>query len=274
MTGRINTWSDRSFMLVIGLLAVVGILVLVGPVIVVLLTSFTTSASLKFPPPQLSIEWYVELFDPVRSGHIHKAAYNSLWVAGVATSAVVLLTVPAALAIARINTPAARALEAAFLAPLILPTLAYGLATLMFFTLLGYRPSLLLLTIGHLVVIAPFVFRTTVASLTQLDPVLLESSAGLGANRFYTFRRITLPLIAPGILAGAFLAFVASLDNVPVSLFLSNARTDMLPIRMWGMIESTLDVRVAAISGVLIASVVVLLLVMERLVGLTRRMSG
>jgi putative spermidine/putrescine transport system permease protein len=118
------------------------------------------------------------------------------------------------------------------------------------------------------------VFRTTVASFTQLDPVLLESSASLGANRFYTFRRVTLPLIAPGVVAGAFLAFVASLDNVPVSLFLSNARTDMLPIRMWGMIESTLDVRVAAISAVLIVSVVVLTLVMERLVGLTRRTGG
>ena len=64
---------------------------------------------------------------------------------------------------------------------------------------------------------------------------------------------MTLPLIAPGIAAGAFLAFMASIDNVPVSLFLSNARTDMLPIRMWGMMESTLDVRVAAVSGVLIA---------------------
>ena len=178
------------------------------------------------------------------------------------------------MAIARVRTTAARTVEATFLAPLILPTLSYGLATLMFFTLLGYRPSLWLLTIGHLIVISPFVFRTTVASFTQLDPVLLESSASLGASRFYTFRRVTLPLIAPGVAAGAFLAFVASLDNVPVSLFLSNARTDMLPIRMWGMIESTLDVRVAAISAVLIVSVVVLTLVMERLVGLTRRMGG
>jgi putative spermidine/putrescine transport system permease protein len=88
-----------------------------------------------------------------------------------------------------------------------------------------------------------------------------------------TFRRITLPLIAPGIFAGAFLAFVASMDNVPVSLFLSSARTDMLPIRMWGMMESTLDVRVAAVSGVLILVVLVLMFVMDRLTGLTRRMS-
>ena len=78
----------------------------------------------------------------------------------------------------------------------------------------------------------------------------------------------------PGIAAGAFLAFVASLDNVPVSLFLTNARTDMLPIRMWGMIESTLDVRVAAISGVLIAAVLTALILLERFVGLTRRMSA
>ena len=72
--------------------------------------------------------------------------------------------------------------------------------------------------------------------------------------------------------AGAFLAFMASIDNVPVSLFLSNARTDTLPIRMWGMMESTLDVRVAAVSGVLIAAAFVLMLIMEWTVGLTRRM--
>jgi putative spermidine/putrescine transport system permease protein len=271
---RRTTAVDLSYTLVVGGLAALAILVLVGPVIVVLLTSLTTSLSLKFPPPGLSMRWYEALFDNVKSGHIHTAAANSLWVASVATAAATLLAVPAALALARVRTTVARGLEATFMAPLILPTLAYGLATLMFFTLLGYRPSLWLLTVGHLVVIAPFVFRTTVASLTQLDNVLLESSASLGASRFYTFRRVTLPLIAPGIVAGAFLAFVASLDNVPVSLFLSNARTDMLPIRMWGMIESTLDVRVAAVSGVLIASVMILMLVMERLVGLTRRISG
>jgi putative spermidine/putrescine transport system permease protein len=272
--GQRTTWTDRSYSLTIGVLATVALFILVAPVAVVLLTSLTTSASLRFPPPSLSSRWYIALFDTVQSRHIHTAAYNSLWVASMATLAATLLAVPAALSIARLRTPAARSLETAFLAPLVLPTLAYGLATLMFFTLLGYRPSLWLLTIGHLVVITPFVFRTTVASLTQLDPVLLESSASLGAGRFYTFRRVTLPLIAPGIIAGAFLAFIASIDNVPVSLFLSNARTDMLPIRMWGMIESNLDVRVAAVSGVLIAVVVVLLLLMDRLVDLTRRMSG
>jgi putative spermidine/putrescine transport system permease protein len=100
----------------------------------------------------------------------------------------------------------------------------------MLFSLLGFRAWLPLLMIGHAVVIAPFVFRTTLASLSQVDPALLESSASLGAGRFTTFRRVNLPLIAPGIAAGAFLSF-ASIDSVPVSLFLSNAHTDMLPIR-------------------------------------------
>jgi putative spermidine/putrescine transport system permease protein len=264
--------NDLSYTVTITALAVLALVILLGPVVVVLITSFTTAASLKFPPPDLSWKWYEALLDPIRSRHIHTAASNSLYVATWATALATVGAVLAALALARTRGVTARSLEATFLAPLILPTLAYGFATLMFFSLLGWRPSLSLLIIGHGIVIAPFVFRTTLASLTQLDPALLESSASLGASRFFTFRTVTLPIIAPGILAGAFLAFIASLDNVPVSLFLSNARTDMLPIRMWGMMEATLDVRVAAVSGVLISAVVILMIVMERAVGLTRRM--
>jgi putative spermidine/putrescine transport system permease protein len=266
------TAAELSYWLVVGGLAAVAIAILVGPIVVVLMTSFTTAPSLKFPPPGFSFKWYEALFDPVRSRHIHVAASNTLWVGLGATLIVTVLGVAAAVGLAGKRGGWARGLENGFLGPLILPTLAYGFAALMFFSLLGFRPSLPLLVIGHAVVIAPFVFRTTLASLTQLDPALLESSASLGAGRFTTFRRVTLPLIAPGIAAGAFLSFIASIDNVPVSLFLSNARTDMLPIRMWGMMESTLDVRVAAASGVLIAAVIVLVVVMERLVGLSRRM--
>ena len=112
----------------------------------------------------------------MRSAQIHIAAGNSLWVAGIATSVGMVLSVLAALAITRVSRPSARLLEASFLSPLVLPTLSYGLAALMFFSVLGIRPSLNLLIAGHLVVIAPFIFRTTLASLTQLDPALLEAS--------------------------------------------------------------------------------------------------
>lgn len=269
-----NTFGDVTYRWVVGLLAGLGILILVAPVAIVIVTSFTTSQTLRFPPPGFSLRWYQDLLDPVRSAPIHTAAWNSVWVAGVATVIGAVLAVMAALAIARVTRPSARFLEAGFLSPLVLPSLSYGLAALMFFSVLGIRPSLNLLVAGHLVVIAPFIFRTTLASLGQLDLALLEASANLGASRFYGFRRITLPLIAPGIAAGCFLAFISSMDNVPVSLFLSNARTGMLPIRMWGMMESTLDVRIAAIAGLLILATLILMIVMDRLTGLTKRMSG
>ncbi len=158
------------------------------------------------------------------------------------------------------------------MSPLVLPALAFGLASLMFFSLIGLPISLVTLVIGHMVVCVPYVVRTTVAALAQLNPSLLESSASLGASQLYTFRRITLPLIRPGILAGAFIAFMSSFDNVPVSLFLRDARTDMLPIRMWQDLEGKLDVTIAAVSGVMIAVTVIALIVMERVSGLSRRL--
>jgi putative spermidine/putrescine transport system permease protein len=264
--------DDLSYSVVTGTLAGLGFLILVGPVVIVLLTSFTRGRSIKFPPSGLSLQWYRLLFDPVGSAQIHRAALNSLEVAAVAMVCATVLATLASVALARRPGAWARALDTIFMSPMILPMLAFGLAALMYFTFMGFRPSLPLIMIGHVVVIAPFVLRTTSASMSQLDPALLESSASLGASWFYTFRRVTLPVIAPGIAAGAFLAFVASLDNVPVSLFLAGPRSDMLPIRMWGMMESMLDVRVAAVSGVLIAAVIVLMLVMERVVGLTRRL--
>jgi putative spermidine/putrescine transport system permease protein len=271
---RTQRAGDLGYSVVVGVLAGLGFVILVGPVVIVLVTSLTEGRSIRFPPSGLSLQWYRLLFDPVRSAPIHRAALNSLEVAAVTMVGATVLATLASVALARRTGRWVRALDTFFMSPMVLPMLAFGLAALMYFTFMGFRPSLPLIMLGHLVVVAPFVLRTTSASMSQLDPALLESSASLGAGWLYTFRRVTLPVIAPGVAAGAFLAFVASLDNVPVSLFLAGPRSDMLPIRMWGMMESTLDVRVAAVSGVLIAAVVMLMLVMERVVGFTRRLRG
>jgi putative spermidine/putrescine transport system permease protein len=265
--------GDISYGLVFGLLAGIALLILVTPVVVVLITSFTDSRTLRFPPPALSLRWYRSLFDPVQSAQIHMAVWNSMVIAISATTIAVGLGTAAALGIAGRRTWWAQALDALFMSPLILPTLAFGLAALMFFSTLGFPLSIPLMIVGHVAVIVPFILRTTVASLSQLDRGLLDTSASLGAGAFYTFRRVTLPAIRPGILAGAFIAFMASLDNVSVSLFLAGPENDVLPIRMWSMLESTLDVRTAAVSGVLIFSTALLVVVMDRIVGLTRRIS-
>ncbi|MFO1082631.1 MAG: ABC transporter permease [Reyranellaceae bacterium] len=269
---RRRSRGDLSYGLVVGGLAAVALLIIVAPVIIVLTTSFTEGRSLKFPPSGFSLQWYAALFDAAQSRQIHRAAGNTLHVAALSTACGVLLATLASLGLAGRRHRLARFADSFFMSPLVLPGLTFGLAALMYFTLIGLRPSLELIIAGHMIVTVPFILRTTTASLSQLDPALHASSQSLGASWLYTLRRVTLPLIAPGIFAGAFLAFMASIDNVPVSLFLSTARTDMLPIRMWGMMESTLDPRIAAVSGVLIAAAFLLMLVMEWTVGLTRRM--
>jgi putative spermidine/putrescine transport system permease protein len=268
MARRVPDLDRVSFTLVFGLLAALGILLLILPTFVVLVVSFTNSFSLRFPPPGYSLKWYLALAD---AWQLQFAAWNSFKVAIWTTAVSVLLGVAASLAIARSETWKARVLDSLFMSPLVLPALAFGLSALMLFSVVGLPISPLTLVIGHAIVCVPYVIRTTVAALAQLDTVLLESSASLGASRFYSFRRITLPLIRPGVMAGGFLAFMSSFDNVPVSLFLRDARTDMLPIRMWQDLEGKLDVTIAAVSGVMIMLTIVALMVMERTAGLSRR---
>ena len=163
-------------------------------------------------------------------------------------------------------------MEAFFLSPLMLPTLAIGLALLMLFNLAGGGLSFWTLVAGHIAITAPYVFRTTTASLVQLDGTLFECARSLGASPLFMFRTVTLPLIFRGVAAGAFIGFMYSFDNVAVSLFLSDARSEVLPIRMWHLIESSLDVRAAAVSGVLILATLVLMVVMERVAGISRHL--
>lgn len=260
-----------SFTIVMTGLAVLALALIAAPSLVVVIVSFTSGFSLKFPPPGYSARWYVELWN---AWQLHFAARNSLVVALWATGLSILLGVGAALAISRSATFSARVLDSLFMSPLVLPALAFGLAALMFFALIGMPVSLLTLVIGHTIVCVPYVVRNTVAALAQLEPTLLESSAILGASRLTTFRRIVLPLIRPGIISGAFIAFMSSFDNVPVSLFLRDAATDMLPIRMWQDLEGKLDVTIAALSSVLIIATVALIALMERTTGLSKRLTG
>ena len=157
--------SDALYLLTIGALAGLALLILVGPVIIVLLTSLTEGRSIKFPPSGLSLQWYELLFDPVSSSQIHQAALNSLQVAAITMVMATVLATLASVAIARRRGRWVRVADTFFMSPMILPMLAFGLAALMYFTLMGFRTSLTLITIGHVVVVAPFVLRTTSASI-------------------------------------------------------------------------------------------------------------
>jgi putative spermidine/putrescine transport system permease protein len=262
--------ADRiSLNAALNTLTFVAVVLLLAPAVVVITVSFTSSYSLRFPPPGYSLRWYAALID---AWQLQFAAMNSLKIALWTTLLAVVLGVAAALGIGRSRSPAAILLDALFMSPMMLPGIAFGLSALMLFSALRMELSELTLVIGHTVVCVPFVVRVTSAALVQLDPALLESSASLGASRIYGFRRVTLPLIMPGVLAGGFLAFMSSFDNVIVSLFLRSAGTDMLPIRMWQDVEGQLDVRIAAVSGLLIVATLILLVIMERLAGFSQRL--
>lgn len=266
--GRRHEPATLALTGVLGTIAVIATLLLLAPTVVVIVLSFTSGFSLKFPPPGYSLRWYESLPGAFQ---LQYAALNSLKVAAASTLLAVVLGVGAALAIARSEKTMARVLDSLFMSPLILPALAFGLASLIYFSRIGIELSLWTLVVGHTVVGVPYVIRTTVAALSQMPPALLESSASLGASRAYTFRRVTLPLIAPGIAAGAFISFMSSFDNVPVSLFLRDASTDMLPIRMWQDLEGRLDVSIAAVSSLMVVVTLILMIVMERLTGISKR---
>jgi len=262
-------WEAASLRVVFVAATLVAMVFLIAPTIIVLITSLTASESLKFPPSGLSLRWYYALLD---ADQMQRAAWNSLIIACWTTVIAVVLGTGASLAIARSRSKWMRACDLLFMSPLLLPALAYGFAALVYINKLGFSPSIALLVLGHVVVCVPFVLRTTIASLSQLDPSLFDASYSLGGGQWMTFRRVTLPLIAPGLGAGAFLAFMASFDNVPVSLFLADERTEVLPIHLWQQIDSNLDVRTAAASGLIVIFTLALMLIVERMVGLTRQM--
>jgi putative spermidine/putrescine transport system permease protein len=237
------------------------VIYLIAPIVIALTMSFTSGQTLKYPPQGFSFKWYEALLDPVRSATEHIAAWNSLKIAGLAVLGSLLFAVPATIGMTRMKRSTVGAIEPMLLAPLVLPSLVYGLAALIVANFIGFRPSLWLTVTGHIVVFGPLMYRAASVVAQGLNPSLAEASTVMGASWFMTLRRVILPLLMPGILAGAFLVFIQSLDNVSVSLFLADARTTVLPLRMFALIEESLDVRVAAISGILIAMTLVGLLV-------------
>lgn len=269
--GNLTQLDRISFNWVITGIALFSLFVLTLPTLIVLIASLSSAQTLQFPPPGFSFQWYISLFN---YPELWSAAVTSLQVAIGTTLLCVVLGVCACLAMAGSRARWVSAMDALVMSPLALPGVAVGLGILTYLSLMGVRLSIWTLMIGHVVICIPYVVRTTLASLTQLGSTLNEASTVLGASPQYTFFHVTLPLIQQGVIIGAFMTFLTSFDNITVSLFLSDARTEVLPIRMWSMIENDLDVRAAAISGILILITAVLMIVMERASGLSKSLMG
>jgi putative spermidine/putrescine transport system permease protein len=151
-----------------------------------------------------------------------------------------------------------------------IPQVVLGIALLYVLTAVNIAGLALGLVIGHTVVSLPYVVRTVSVSLAAMDRRLEGVSMSLGAGRWYTFRHVTLPLILPGIVAGTVFTAVTSFGEVSVSLFLSAPDTITVPVRIFNYVDQTFDPSVNAISVIIIAIAVLVLLVIEKTLGLTK----
>ena len=150
------------------------------------------------------------------------------------------------------------------------PVLITGLALLQFFSANDIGRALLNLFLGHTLVTIPYVVRTVMASLLLVDRSLEEAARTLGANRWRTVWRVTLPQIAPGVAAGALFAFMVSLDTYPISMWLADARAVPLPVLLFQNMSRVFDPSIAAMASLMILVGAAAVIALERLVGLRR----
>ncbi len=242
-----------------------------APLLIVCAVAFTPLGYIALPTDGLSLRWFGAVFDNPR---FMSAFRLSLGLGFVSSLIATALAVPAALAIARHRFPGRNAISAFLLSPLMIPHIVLGVAFLRFFSQLGINGTFGGLVIAHVIVVLPFALRLVLAAATGMDPAIERAAVSLGASRFTVFRRITLPLILPGIVSGWLLAFITSFDELTMSVFVASPSTTTLPVRMFLQIQDTIDPMVAAVSALLIAATVVGMLVLDRLVGLERLFVG
>ena len=261
--------------MIVGSLVGLVYVFLLAPVIVVAGASFDGGKSvagrafLQFPPSDLTFYWYQEI-----QPRLWEALGVSVSVAAVAATVGTVLGVPAALGIVRSNLPGKTLIATLFRAPLQIPFIVIGIAFLQTYYFFadavgfGLQGTFAGLALGHVFVATPYVVGSVGAALQRFDVRLEEAALSLGANRLTTFRRVTLPIIMPGIYAGALFAFMVSFGDVPISLFLASATYTTLPLEIFHGMEFDFDAAVLAISTVVLLGSLVVLYFIQRIVGL------
>ena len=242
-----------------------------APLVVISLVAFTPENTLTMPTTSFSLRWFRAVF---QHPDFVASFSNSLWLATIAATLSVAIAVPAALAIDRYEFRGRGALNGLFLSPLMIPHLVLGLALLRLFTLIGATGSFVWLTLCHVVVIAPYVLRLVLAALAGFDRSTEQAALTLGASHWTVFRRITAPMILPGITGGWLLAFINSFDELTMSIFVTSPATVTLPVRMYMYATESIDPMMAAVSALMIALTAVAMLVLDRAFGLDNILVG
>jgi putative spermidine/putrescine transport system permease protein len=254
----------RAFSVVLAFAVVVFLL---APLLVTVLVSFTSSSVYTLPPPQWSLKWYEAL---ARKGGLADSVWLSIQIAALSTAISLVLGTAASIAVVRGRFAGREAIATFAVSPLMMPGLVVGVAMVQFFREMGLRDAWLGLLVAHVVVTLPFVMRTLLAALERFDFTLLDAARTLGLSPAASVIRVMAPNLAPAFLTSSLFAFLASMDNYPISIFLTDARNKTLPIKMLQYLEEQPDPTLAAISSGLILLALIVLMVGSRTVGLNR----
>lgn len=247
------------------------LLFLVLPVLVIIPLSFNSDSILMYPMSGFSLRWYEEFFQSEIWTHALK---NSLIVSPFATLLAMALGTPAAIGLTRIDFPGKALLMAVLISPMVVPVVIVGVATYLVFAPIGLSGSYLGLIMVHAALGVPFVVTTVCATLQGFDYNLVRAATSLGASPLTAFFRVTLPLVAPGVISGGLFAFGTSFDEVVVTLFLAGPQQTTLPRQMFAGIRENISPTIAAVATILTVASVLMLLTLEWLRGRNERLRG
>lgn len=243
-------------------------LFLLTPILITALMAFDSRDYLgTLPPPSLSFHWFEKFFG------------DSYFLVGLATSfqlaaASVMISLLAGLATAyaidRSTIFGKQALISFFLSPLVVPPIVLGFALLLFLSKLGLYNGFARLLCGHIIITVPYTIRATLASISGVDRTLSEAALILGATERRAFWDVTFPLARAGIISGAIFAFAVSMDDVAISIMLTDAKTYTLPIALISSMRANFDLTIAAASLMLMLITLGLIVALDRLAGLNR----
>ncbi len=218
------------------------------PIFVLVFFSFEQSRlAVKFTG--FTFDWYLKLF---HNDDIGLALANSLIVAVLAVLVSSVMGTMAAVGLTRLHFKGKGAYRGLLLLPIIIPEIAMAVAALILFIAIGVPLGLATIVVSHIVFCVAYVTLTVMGRMEGLDPRLEEAAQDLGASPLSAFFRVTLPLLAPGIVAGALLAFVLSLDDFVITQFTAGVGSTTLPLRIFSMVKFGVSPEINALSTLMI----------------------
>jgi len=232
-----------------------------APMAVLVFMSFASKGVLSFPPEQLTLRWYGVFLE---NSAAHQAIVTSLQVSIPVTIVSVVLATLIAFAVVRFDFPGKRFIQILATLPLIVPLVIVGVAMTLFFGILGVSSGYGTVFVAHVVRTIPFTTLIVTSTLLTFDKRLEEASMDLGADEIRTFRKVTLPNIMPGVIAGGLLAFTISFNEFVYTYFVKDSATTTLPVYIWDRIRYgvTPEVNVISVMFVLLAAVLILIAVL------------